>query len=388
MKKFDIVLLGATGFTGKLILEHLVKNYEVPGDFKLAVAGRNLEKLDALCRELDLPQDIGQIVVDNSDPASLRGLVGQAGLVISSVGPYQLYGSGLVAACAETGTDYVDLCGEPPWMREMIQAHEDTAKQSGARIVFSCGFDSIPFDMGVFFLQQRALRKFGSPCGRVKGRVRKITGSVSGGTVASIRATYDLFRENPEAIATLTGPFALTPGFAGPKQPSGRTVVYDDDLQSWATPFVMAEINTKNVHRSNYLLGHPYGQDFQYDEMILTGDGPEGEALANKAAARSGIENLDIKPGEGPSEEERLSGFYEILFAGTTADNQTVRVSVGGDEDPGYQATSSMIAEAALGLVDNPQVAGGGIWTPAAALGDLLLERLQNRTKMRFREES
>src|SRR4029077_14919654 len=180
--------------------------------------------------------------------------------VISTVGPYQLYGSELVGACAATGTYYLDLCGEPLWMRQMIDAHEAAAKASGARIVFSCGFDSVPFELGAFFVQKEAKRVFGAPVHRVKGRVRDMRGTFSGGTAASARATFEAVARDLSLVAILNDPFALTPGFSGPKQPKGNKPAFEEDLQSWTAPFMMALINTRNVHRSNMLMGFPYGK--------------------------------------------------------------------------------------------------------------------------------
>ncbi|MGB5246042.1 MAG: hypothetical protein WBM54_10095, partial [Woeseia sp.] len=308
-------------------------------------------------------------------------------VVITTVGPYQLYGNELIAACAAAGTDYVDLCGEPSWMHEKIAEHEAAAQASGARIVFSCGFDSIPFDLGVFFLQQTAEKSSGSPVTRVRGRVRSMKGTWSGGTLASFRASMAAIAKNPELLAVLKNPFALTPGFTGPKQPSGAKPEFDAAVDSWVAPFVMASINTKNIHRSNLLLGHKYGEDFLYDEMIMTGPGERGEAMANKIATDKSMASDPTRPGEGPSKEEREAGSYDVLFVGETRDGETIRVSVQGDMDPGYGSTSKMIAESAVCLLKNPGAASGGIWTPAAAMGAKLMERLQANAGLTFKVE-
>src|SRR6266403_759966 len=188
--KFDIIVYGATGFTGRLVAEYLAQHYSGNSDLKWAMAGRSLEKLASVRDAIGAPAGTSLIQADASDPASLKSMVDQTKSVLTTVGPYQLYGSELVAACAASGTDYLDLCGEPIWMRRMIDAHEAAAKASGARIVFSCGFDSIPFELGVFFLEQTAKKQLGSPVSRVKGRVRDLKGGPSGGTVASITATF------------------------------------------------------------------------------------------------------------------------------------------------------------------------------------------------------
>lgn len=386
-EKTGIVVYGATGYTGRLVCEYLNTQYGVGGDISWAMAGRSLRKLEQVRDEMGIPGAVPLVVADASDPASIDAMVGGASVVITTVGPYQLYGSELVRACARAGTDYVDLCGEPGWMHEMIAAHGDAAKASGARIVFSCGFDSIPFDLGVFFLQQVAREKLGGPVTRVKGRVRAMQGTFSGGTLASFKATVAAASENPELVSVLMDPFALSEGFKGAEQPPGMAPVYEEDLGSWSAPFIMATINTKNIHRSNMLLGHPYGEGFVYDEMMLTGPGEEGEAVAKAVAGDNSLANDPTQPGEGPSKEERENGFYDVLFVGIGDGGDTVRVGVKGDKDPGYGSTSKMIAESAVCLLLNPGLAGGGIWTPASALGAPLIERLRANAGLTFEVE-
>ncbi|GAK33372.1 saccharopine dehydrogenase [Iodidimonas nitroreducens] len=386
-RDYDLVLYGASGFTGKLVAEYIAKNYGET-DVRWAFAGRNAQKLSDVRDELGLPADFPLILADADDPQSLHDMVAKTRLVITTVGPYQLYGEGLLAACAKAGTDYVDLCGEPAWMRQMIDAYEQTAQQSGARIVFSCGFDSIPFDLGVLFLQSEARRQTGAPLRQVHGRVRSMKGGFSGGTAASLKATLAAAAENPDILALLRDPFALVPDFDGPKQPSGMKPLFDEQCQSWAAPFIMAPINTRNVHRSHALLGHPWGRDFTYDEMILTGPGDKGEAVAKAVAEDKSMMKEDgLKPGEGPSREERENGSYDVLFIAPTDDGQSVRVSVSGDRDPGYGSTSKMITEAALCLLHDCPDVKGGIWTPAAAMGTALIKRLEARAGLRFRVE-
>ena len=315
-------------------------------------------------------------------------MVASTSVVLTTVGPYQLYGNELVAACAAQGTDYVDLCGEPAWMHKMIAEHSATAEKSGARIVFSCGFDSIPFDLGVFFLQQHAVSALGSTVTRVKGRVRAMKGSMSEGTLASFRATMEAAGRDRSLIGVLRNPFALTSGFEGAEQPLGNKPEYDQALQSWIAPFVMASINTKNVHRSNLLVGHHYGEDFVYDEMMVTGPGEKGEAIAKAISEDTSMAKSTIMPGEGPCKEERENGLYDVLMVGEHADGRSVRVSVKGDRDPGYGSTSKMIAESAVCLVKNPQLASGGIWTTAPVMGAELIERLQANAGLTFTVES
>jgi len=335
--------------------------------------------------EIGAPADIQLIAANSDDPASLTAMCERATVVISTVGPYQLYGSDLVAACAATGTAYVDLCGEPAWMRQMIDAHQAVAKTSGARIVFSCGFDSIPFDLGVLTLQDAAQAKFGKPAQRVKGRVRIMKGGFSGGTAASLKATLAAAAKNPSILALLVNPFALTPGFTGPSQPKGLLPEYDKTIEAWVAPFIMAPINTKNVHRTNFLLGEAYGADFVYDEMMVAGLGDIGKAAAEAIAKINPLaSDKGPKPGEGPSKEERESGHYDILFIGETIDDERVECVVTGDRDPGYGSTSKMIAESALCLVQD--VSGdGGIWTPGALMGAKLRERLIAKAGLTFR---
>jgi short subunit dehydrogenase-like uncharacterized protein len=388
---FDIVVYGSTGFTGQLIAEYLAAHYKGDGNLKWAMAGRSLDKLASVRDAIGAPAGTPLIVADASDPASLKAMIDQTRSVISTVGPYQLYGSELVGACAATGTDYLDLCGEPLWMRQMIDAHEATAKASGARIVFSCGFDSVPFELGAFFVQEEARRVFGAPVSRVKGRIRNMNLAVSGGTAASTRASFAAAAKDLSLVAMLRDPFVLTPGFEGPKQPPGNRPLLDEDLKSWTAPFAMATINTRNVHRSNMLLGFPYGRDFVYDEMMLTGSGEQGEANARRIVAAVNAEKMGSgvpKPGEGPSREERENGSYDLLFVALAPDGRQVRASVKGDRDAGYGSTSKMISECAICLLrDTPDVPAG-FWTPGAAMGNRLIKRLVDHAGITFEVEN
>jgi short subunit dehydrogenase-like uncharacterized protein len=388
--KFDIVVYGATGFTGQLVAEYLAEHYRGDRNLKWAMAGRSLDKLASVRDAIGAPADTALIMADASDPASLKAMIDQARSVLSTVGPYQLYGSELVAACAAAGTDYLDLCGEPVWMRQMIDAHQTTAQSTGARIVFSCGFDSLPFELGVFFVEETAKKVLGAPVSRVKGRVRAMKGTFSGGTAASIKATFAAAAKDLSLVALLKNPFVLTPGFEGPKQPPGNKPLFDQELDAWTAPFVMSTINTRNVHRSNLLMGFPYGKDFIYDEMVLTGPGEKGEANAKRVVAA----NAEMggpggpKPGEGPSKEQRDTGLYDLLFVGIGEGGRQVRVAVRGDRDPGYGSTSKMIAECAICLLrDTPEVPGG-IWTPGAAMGNRLIKRLVDHAGLTFEVET
>ena len=265
----DIVIYGATGFTGRLVAEHFHQRYGTSSDIKWAMAGRSLDKLRMVREEIGASDDVPLFAADASDTASVEKMVEQTKSIVTTVGPYQFYGSGLVAACAAAGTDYLDLSGESHWMREMLNAHESTAKKTGARILFSCGFDSIPFELGVYFAQESAKEKFGKVVPRVKGRVRKVEGSLSGGTIATGKATMSAAQKDPNLVSLLIDPFVLTPGFRGPEQPRADKVELNPHLNMQVGPFIMAPINTKNIHRSNLLQGHAYGADFVYDEMSV-----------------------------------------------------------------------------------------------------------------------
>jgi short subunit dehydrogenase-like uncharacterized protein len=381
-REFDIIVYGATGYTGRLVAEYLKDK----SGLKWAMAGRSQAKLEEVRDLIGAPADTPLVVADASDPASLDAMAKRAKVVLTTVGPYQLYGNELVAACVANGTDYTDLCGEPAWMRQKIDQHDAAAKASGARIVFSAGFDSIPFDLGVLMLQRDATATHGAPAPRVKGRVRAMVGKFSGGTAASLKATMAAAAKDPAVIGYLTNPFSLAGGFEGPAQPAGNKPEYDESLGSWATSFIMAPINTKNVHRTNALLGHPYGSDFVYDEMMLTGPGDAGQQAAEYVAKTPMIGTPDDpKPGEGPTKEERDSGHYDVLFVGEYPDGGRVLYSVKGDRDPGYGSTSKMIAETAIALAESD--GPGGVTTPGAALGEALVRRLQAHAGLTFAVE-
>lgn len=387
--EFDIVVYGASGYTGRLVAEYLDSQYAGRDDApKWAMAGRSEEKLAAVRDEMGLPADTPLVVANADDPADVEAMCARTKVVLTTVGPYQLYGDNLVAACAKTGTDYTDLCGEPAWMAQMIEKHGEEAKASGARICFSSGFDSIPFDLGVLMTQKAAKDRFGAPSKKVRGRVRAMAGTFSGGTAASLGATMKAAAKNPGLINVLRNPFALAEGFDGPGQPTGMVPMYEEDLGKWAAPFIMASINTKNVHRTNYLLGFPYGQDFEYDEMMLTSPGEAGKKLAEAAAEmlRNPFGAKPPKPGEGPSKEERENGHYDVLFVADGPDGENLHYSVKGKYDPGYGSTSRMISETAIGLLHCD--ADGGVGTPGAFLGEALVERLEANADLTFALEN
>ncbi len=400
-QSLDLIVFGATGFTGRLVAEYLNATYGVGGSVAWAMAGRSLDKLTRVRDELGIGPQLPLLVADADDAAALAKLVARARVVITTVGPYQRHGNALVRACAKAGTDYVDLCGEPGWMARMIPELQAPAAASGARIVFSCGFDSIPFDLGVVYLQSEAQQRLGAPLARVHGRVKVMRGGFSGGTAASLMASLEAAGQDPALAATLADPFALTPGFRGPAQPDDNTAAWDELANSWTGPFVMAAINTKNVHRTHALRGHPWGRDFVYSERMLTGEGPAGKARAKSLARVTWAQNLLLgfgptralvsrfalpKPGEGPSQSQRERGRYEVLFVGQTADGRTLRATVKGDRDPGYGSTSKLVSEAALCLARDVDrtMTPGGVWTPGSAMGLTLVRRLHERAGLTF----
>lgn len=400
-RAFDLIVFGATGFTGRLVAEYLHTAHGDDPALSWAIAGRSAAKLAEVRDALGLPADLPLLVADAGDADALRKLVASARVVITTVGPYQVHGEALIRACAEAGTDYVDLCGEPGWMAKMIPLLQDTARGSGARIVFSCGFDSIPFDLGVVHAQHEAQARFGAPLARVHGRVKTMKGTFSGGTVASALATLEAIGRDASLKRTLVDPFALTPGFKGARQPADHLAAYDELANQWTAPFVMATINTKNVHRTHALLGHPWGRDFVYSERLLSGDGIAGEKRAKKMQRQTNLQNLLLafaptrallkrfalpKPGDGPNREQREKGRYDLLFFGETTDGQRLTTRVTGDRDPGYGSTCKMIAESALCLLHDVDRARtpGGVWTPGAAMGMTLVERLRSRAGLTF----
>jgi short subunit dehydrogenase-like uncharacterized protein len=388
-RDFEIIVYGATGFTGKLVAGHLLKIYGAEGDLKWAIAGRNPAKLDEVRSEIGAPANLPFVIADSSDPASLTAMVRRSKAIITTAGPYQLHGSELVAACAAEGTDYLDITGEPNWISDML-VHEARAKNSGARIVFCCGFDSIPFDLGVYFLQSEAQVRLGSPAARALARLRRlergIGGGQSGGSLATGMATMAAMRANPQILSLLADPFALTPGFRGPEQPNGSKPYEDAITGSWVVPFMMAATDTKVVHRSNFLLGHPWGKDFKYDEMS-TADGPNGSGVG--ASSFYMVKGNPPKPGEGPSSAEREGGCYDILFIGEAPDGRILCASVRGDMDPGAGSTSRMLGESAVCLVRDisREQTPGGIWTSASAMGDALIGRLAANAGVTFQLE-
>jgi len=385
LNKYDFVIYGATGFTGKLVVEYAIKQYNNNNEVSWAIAGRNNEKLEHVQEKYNLPSNIGKIVVDSNDQDSIDEMVSQTKCVLTTVGPYQLYGEKIIKTCISTGTDYVDLCGEPGFMHKIISECSAEAKETGARVVFSCGFDSIPFDLGVLFVQEEVMSKLNKYAPSVRGRVRAMNGEFSGGTAASMKATMAALQSDPELINILVNPHALCEGIQGVQQDDDSKPTYDEELNTWVAPFFMAPINTKNIHRSNKLMNHIYGENFKYNEMWIQGPGEEGKAAAEFISTMNPLGDAP-EPGDGPSRESRENGNYDVLFC-ADVDGETIKASVSGDMDPGYGSTSKMIAESAVCLVKDCEDLAGGIYTPAASMGKKLIKRLESNAGLTFKLE-
>jgi short subunit dehydrogenase-like uncharacterized protein len=398
-KNFDIIVYGATSFVGQIITRYMHEQFS-DGSIKWAIAGRSLSKLRMVSDSIGL-SGVELIVADAADENALVQMCARTTVVMSTVGPYALYGDLLVQVCATTGTHYCDLTGEPQWIRKMQSRHAADAKASGARIVHCCGFDSIPSDLGVHFLQRRALEQFGQPCDRISMRVVSIKGGASGGTIASMINMVKEAVSDAELRQELKDPYSLCPpghGFSAP-QPDVK-IAYDNVYGSWIAPFVMAGINTRVVHRSNALSSNSYGAEFRYEEAVVTGEGAKGKRTAR--AATWGMNALMVglavaplrwlletvvlpKPGEGPSEKAQLAGSFDLVFLGSTAKGDTMGCRVTGDRDPGYGSTAKMLSQAAACLAkDVPAEVAGGFWTPATIMGDVLIERLKAHAGLSF----
>ena len=398
-RQFDVVVYGATSFVGQILCKYLVRRHGTDGDLRWAIAGRSASKLDEVASSSGA--DVPRIVADASDRPALDEMARSTRVVASTVGPYALYGSELVGAVVEAGGDYCDLTGEVQWMRRMIDAHHARAEETGARIVHTCGFDSIPSDLGTWFTQQRAIEQFGEPCVEVRMSVKGAKGGVSGGTAASGMAMFEEMAADPELRKVVGDPYVLAPVDLrqGPKQPGMARPTRDDRFDSWVAPFVMAPTNSAVVLRTHALLGQPWGREFTYGETMMTGDGPVGAVsawgmtagLAAFAGAASFTPTRRLlgkvipKPGEGPSEAKQQAGYFDLRFVGVTAGGNEIRTKVTGDADPGYGSTAKMLGESAVAFLDlDHTTTGGGFWTPASAFGDALIERLEAHAGLRF----
>jgi short subunit dehydrogenase-like uncharacterized protein len=399
----DIVVFGATSFVGRILCRHLADRYGDRGEVRWAMAARSPARLEALRESLGpRAAQLRLCTADAANERSLLELCSSARVVVSTVGPYALHGEPLVQACATTGTDYCDLAGEVPWIRRMIAQYSTTAARSGARLVHCCGFDSIPFDLGVQFLQRHARERCGAPCTRVKMRVKAARGGLSGGTVASMLNVLAEARRDRDVRQQLASHYALCPEpVPGVRQPEVTFTEYDDDFAAWAAPFLMSIVNTRVVHRTNALTGHAYGREFLYDEAVLTGSGIKGRtaaiALATGLAGfmtaarlrptRWLLEHTILPaPGEGPGPELQRTGFFDLRFVGRTRDGRGLRCKVAGEGDPGYSSTARMLGEAAacLAMDVTRDERKGGSWTPATIFDERLIARLQRYAGLSF----
>lgn len=395
---YDFILFGATSFVGKILAAYMVETYGVDGEIKWAAAARSKGKLDDLKASLGGgAKDLPLIIADAADEAALTDMANQTKVVISTVGPYALYGEPLVKVCAETGTHYCDLTGEAQWSRKMGQKYKDAAEKSGARIVHSCGFDSIPSDLGVHVLQQEAMKRYGAPCTTIKMGVKAIKGGMSGGTAASLLNALKEAQKDPSLRKVMADPYNLCGpdhGFTA-RQRNVSGAVYDKDFGRWLAPFIMAAINTRVVHQSNMLSGKAYGEQFKYDEAVFTKSRMQATmaslglgvfmVLSALPFTRPLIEKFVVpKPGEGPTPEQQLNGFYDLRFWGQTDKGEVVEAKVTGDRDPGYGSTAKMLAQAGIALAKDQPKNSGGFWTPATAFGDQLVDRLKDKAGLTF----
>ena len=402
LREFDIIIQGATGFTGTLVAEYMLRQYGADGDVRWAMAGRSEKKLREVRDGLGAAASgIELIVADSFDKEALNSLAARTRVVLTTVGPYALYGSDLVAACVDSGTHYCDLAGEVQWIRKMIDTHHERAKASGAKIVNCCGFDSVPMDIGVWFLQDAANEKYGSYCNSISMLVKATKGTASGGTLASMMNLIKESRKDRAIARILIHPYSLNPEGEreGPDGRDQQNLVYRDDAKSWTAPFVMAGVNTKVVRRSHALAGYPYGREFRYDESVITGRGFSGwlkgaimvAALgalvffASFTPTRNLLQRFVLaKPGEGPDRELQKNGFYNLMHIGVLPDGTQIRGRVTGDQDPGYGSTSKMLSECAVCLAKDELDTAGGVWTPAAVMARPLLDRLRKNAGLSF----
>ncbi len=393
---FDIVLYGATSFVGQITAKYLAQH--TSETFSWAIAGRNQTKLESLKSELGLV-DLPILVADSHDEEALRGIAEQTNVIITTVGPYALYGETLVKICAETGTDYCDLTGEPQWIKQMLAQYEAQAKESGARIIHCAGFDSIPSDLGVWALQEHAIATTDQPISHIKMRVNKIRGAASGGTVASMLNVMADVGKDKSLRKVLVNPYVLCPDQHGfhVRQTNHQKAQFEEDTQMWVMPFVMAAINERIVHRTNALLDNRYGTDFRYDEAMRAKSAGQAWGMtlglgAFMLGAATGLGRKVMaktflpKPGEGPSEQAQLKGMFDMRFYGTASDDTKLEYKVEGDRDPGYGSTAKMLAQVGLCLAKDVSELEGGCWTPASGLGQKLIDRLSQHAGVRVEQ--
>ena len=405
-RSYAIVLYGATSFVGQITahyLTHFLSHSKAKDGSNVAwaIAGRDEDKLKKLQSKLESKVDL--IIANSDEDASLDKMTKQAQVVISTVGPYLKFGEPLIKSCAKNGTDYVDLTGEAIFIKDMMDKYQETAKKSGARIVNSCGFDSIPSDLGVYFTQQQAKEQFNKNCNVIHMRVKAAKGGLSGGTIASMATIFEEVNKDKSRRKQVANPYLLNDDTDVPsvRQDNVSKPEYDSKHKRWLAPFVMASINTRIVHRSNQLSDYAYGRDFKYDEAMWMKDGVKGQlASYGMSAGLVGFATAMIfkpsrellskhvlpKSGSGPSKSEQENGYFDIRFFGSTANKDYISTKVTGDKDPGYGSTSGMLAQAALCLVQdiNKDDVAGGFWTPSTAMGDKLLTRLENHAGITF----
>lgn len=405
-REFDVVVFGATGFTGRLVAEYLFGRYGIDGELRWAIGGRNPERLSQVRAGLGAGAAALPLIIGESGSAdSMLALAERTRVVCSTVGPYAKYGSPLVAACVQSGTDYCDLTGEIHWMQRMIDTHVDAAQASGARIVHCCGFDCIPSDLGTFFVQREMRARYGVASPHVKMRVGGFHGGASGGTIASMLNMMEEARHDPSVTRAMNEPYSINPKDqrSGPDGPERMQASHDADFGEWIAPFVMAGVDTKIVRRTNALLDFAYGKGFRYDEGVLMGAGPlgalkatatalgtaAGMALATVGPLRRAFAGRLPAPGEGPDAATREAGYFDLRFHAAHPSDPALalRAKVTGDRDPGYGSTSKMLGESAVCLARDELPAGGGFWTPAAVMGDALLPRLIERAGLTFELE-
>ena len=409
-REYSIVVWGASGFTGKLTAEYLLGRYGVNEHFTWALGGRNQKKLEEVRAEISETTGISAetlpiIVGDSDDDVFLEDLARRTHVVCTTVGPYAKYGSKLVSACARAGTDYCDLTGELQWVKRMIDAHHEEAVANHARIVFTCGFDCIPSDIGAYFMHQEMQKRHGVPCSHIQFRVNGFSGGASGGTIASMLNMMDEAEKDSTIFSTLSAPYSINPAGQQSGPDSGEAVLpsYDKNFNQWIAPFVMGAVNTKVVRRSNALMDYAYGQDFRYDEAVLCGRGPLGltKATATGIGGALGMGAMALgpirrfassrlpQPGDGPSLEKREAGFFKMTLLGhhPTDPSLNLTAQIEGDRDPGYGSTSKMLGESAVCLAKDHLTSIGGCLTPASAMGDALLARLPKNAGVSFQLE-